>query len=126
MNIADRSLALVDLALRRRFAFIDLEPLFGAEWKAWCADRNVGADLTSLIHDRLEELNAEITATPSLGPQFRIGHSYVTPHQDERVSNGRTWFRDKVETEIGSLLDEYWYDAPEKAKKARSALLVGL
>ena len=67
-----------------------------------------------------------IAAASSLGPQFRIGHSYVTPDQDERVSNGRTWFRAKIETEIGPLLDEYWYDAPETAKKARADLLMGL
>lgn len=126
MNIADRSLALVDLALRRRFAFIDLEPLLGAEWKAWCELRGVGADATSLIQERLGALNAAIAAASSLGPQYRIGHSYVTPDQDERVSNGRTWFRAKVETEIGPLLDEYWYDAPETAKKTRADLLVGL
>jgi 5-methylcytosine-specific restriction protein B len=126
MNIADRSLALVDLALRRRFAFIDLEPLLGAEWKAWCELRGLGSDVTSLIQERLGALNAAIAAASSLGPQFRIGHSYVTPEQDERVPNGRAWFRAKVETEIGPLLDEYWYDAPETAKKARADLIVGL
>lgn len=126
MNIADRSLALVDLALRRRFAFIDLEPLLGAEWKAWCEVRGLDADVTSLIQERLGALNLAIAAASSLGPQFRIGHSYVTPDQDERVSNGRSWFRGKVETEIGPLLDEYWYDAPETARKARADLLLGL
>ncbi len=117
MNIADRSLALVDLALRRRFAFIDLEPLLGAEWKAWCELRGFGSDVTSLIQERIGALNALIAAASSLGPQFRIGHSYVTPDPDERVSNGRAWFRAKIETEIGPLLDEYWYDARETAKR---------
>ena len=55
-----------------------------------------------------------------------IGHSYVTPDEDESVSNGRSWFRSKVETEIGPLLDEYWYDAPETAKRLRGDLLAGL
>jgi 5-methylcytosine-specific restriction protein B len=126
MNIADRSLALVDLALRRRFAFIDLEPLLGAEWKAWCEVRGLNSDVTSLVQERLGALNALISASSSLGPQFRIGHSYVTPDQDERVPDGRKWFRAKVDTEIGPLLDEYWYDAPETAKKARADLLAGL
>jgi len=125
MNIADRSLALVDLALRRRFAFIDIEPLLGAEWKAWCELRGLGNDVTSLIQERVGALNARIAAASSLGPQFRIGHSYVTPDHGERVSDGRTWFRAKVDTEIGPLLDEYWYDAPETSKKARADLLVG-
>jgi 5-methylcytosine-specific restriction protein B len=126
MNIADRSLALVDLALRRRFAFIDLEPLLGVEWKAWCELRGLSSDLTRLIQERLGALNALISASKSLGPQFRIGHSYVTPDQDERISNGDSWFRAKVESEIGPLLDEYWYDAPETARQARAELLVGL
>lgn len=126
MNIADRSLALVDLALRRRFAFIDLEPLLGADWKSWCELRGLSSDVTSLIQERIRALNASIAAANSLGPQFRIGHSYVTPDADERIADGRIWFRAKVETEIGPLLDEYWYDAPETAKKARADLLVGL
>ena len=126
MNIADRSLALVDLALRRRFAFVDLEPLLGAEWKAWCEFHGLGADVSALIQERLTALNAAIASAASLGPQFRIGHSYVTPDEDERVIDGRAWFRAKVETEIGPLLDEYWYDAPERARKARADLLAGL
>ena len=126
MNIADRSLALVDLALRRRFAFVNLEPMLGEEWKMWCARHGLGAAVTSLIQERLDALNAAISAASSLGPQFRIGHSYVTPDRDERVSDGHAWFRAKVETEIGPLLDEYWYDAPDTAKKARADLLVGL
>jgi 5-methylcytosine-specific restriction protein B len=126
MNIADRSLALVDLALRRRFAFVDLEPLLGSEWEAWCRSRGLDAEVTSIIRERLGALNAVIAGANSLGPQFRIGHSYVTPDQDERVPNGQAWFRAKVETEIGPLLDEYWYDAPETARKARIDLLVGL
>jgi 5-methylcytosine-specific restriction protein B len=126
MNIADRSLALVDLALRRRFAFVDLEPRLGPEWRAWCEARGFGTDVIDLIAARIGALNATIAAAPSLGPHFRIGHSYVTPDQDERPADARIWFRAKVETEIGPLLDEYWYDAPETAKKAHADLVVGL
>jgi 5-methylcytosine-specific restriction protein B len=78
------------------------------------------------IKARIEALNDEITSAVSLGPQFRIGHSYVTPDIDETIRDSRGWFRAKVETEIGPLLDEYWYDAPEKAKAARAELLAGL
>lgn len=122
MNIADRSLALVDLALRRRFAFVDLEPCLGPAWRAWCTARGLGTDLTGRIAERIESLNARITGAQSLGPQFRIGHSYVTPEQDERISDGSAWFRAKVDTEIGPLLDEYWYDSPETAQNARAEL----
>lgn len=126
MNVADRSLAIVDLALRRRFAFIDLEPRFGAPWREWCSHRGVGLGLLAEIENRMGVLNAEISAAISLGPQFRIGHSYVTPDTDIPISDGHAWFRARVLTEIGPLLDEYWYDAPEIAKAARAKLLTGL
>jgi 5-methylcytosine-specific restriction protein B len=126
MNVADRSLAIVDLALRRRFAFIDLAPRFGEAWRSWSADRGLENAMLAEIEARIGVLNAEITAAISLGPQFQIGHSYVTPDTDELITDGRTWFRARVETEIGPLLDEYWYDAPEIAKAARVKLLAGL
>ena len=126
MNVADRSLAIVDLALRRRFAFIDLEPRFGDAWRAWCVYRGLENDLLAEIEARISALNEEITAAITLGPQFRIGHSYVTPDSDVLITDGRAWFRARVETEIGPLLDEYWYDARETAKAARAKLLAGL
>ena len=123
MNVADRSLAIVDLALRRRFAFVDLEPRFGIAWHRWCSDHGLDPNILSEIESRIRSLNDEISSTVSLGPQFRIGHSYVTPDVNEKVPDGVAWFRAKIETEIGSLLDEYWYDAPERAKAARAKLL---
>jgi 5-methylcytosine-specific restriction protein B len=125
MNIADRSLALVDLALRRRFAFIDLEPSLGPEWRDWCTARGMSIEVVDRIAERVTALNTRISEASSLGPQFRIGHSYVTPEQDERVGDGRGWFLARVETEIAPLLEEYWYDAPETAKDARVALILG-
>ena len=117
---------MVDLALRRRFAFVDLEPRFGEAWRSWCADRGIENAMLGEIEARISVLNAEIAATISLGPQFRIGHSYVTPDTVAPITDGRAWFRARVETEIGPLLDEYWYDAPETAKAARVKLLAGL
>ena len=126
MNIADRSLALVDLALRRRFAFIDLEPTLGEVWRAWVHDR-YGVETETLleIEQRLTSLNSEIAADTSLGTQFRVGHSYVTPPAGATIEDGWEWFRQVVDTEIGPLLDEYWFDAPEKSRKARERLLDG-
>jgi len=126
MNIADRSLAIVDLALRRRFAFVDLEPRLGPAWQAWCIKRGIDEAMLTDIKARIDDLNAQISSAISLGPQFRIGHSYVTPDIDETVLDSHAWFRAKVETEIGPLLDEYWYDAPETAKAARAELLARL
>jgi 5-methylcytosine-specific restriction protein B len=126
MNVADRSLALVDLALRRRFAFIDLEPLLGKAWREWVhAQYGIEYEILVEIEKRIIVLNNEIAADTSLGPQFRIGHSYVTPPRDIPISDAREWFRQVVDTEIGPLLDEYWYDAAEKSQKARERLLEG-
>jgi 5-methylcytosine-specific restriction protein B len=96
------------------------------QFLCWCEDRGLTPSVLDLIEARVGTLNVKIASAVSLGPHFRIGHSYVTPDHDERVDNGRSWFRRKVESEIGPLLDEYWYDAPEIATKARSDLLLGL
>lgn len=126
MNIADRSLALVDLALRRRFAFIDLEPVFGKPWCDWVRNQcRIDLDILTDIEKRIQLLNDEISADTSLGPQFRIGHSYVTPPLGASIDDGRNWFRQVVETEIGPLLDEYWFEVPDKAEQARQRLLEG-
>ncbi|NYS26586.1 AAA family ATPase [Rhodobacteraceae bacterium 2376] len=123
MNIADRSLALVDLALRRRFAFVTLEPQLGDLWRRWCIEEaGLTADVVDLIVGRMTALNMRIAQDRSLGPQFRIGHSYVTPPRGARIVDGESWFADVVETEIRPLLDEYWFDAPEKVSEAVAAL----
>ncbi len=119
MNIADRSLALVDLALRRRFAFVDLEPRLGATWRDWVAKEcAVDATLVADIERRIGALNDQIAADARLGKQFRIGHSYVTPAYPLEAGETRKWFQQVVETEIGPLLEEYWFDAPGGAGKA--------
>ena len=126
MNIADRSLALVDLALRRRFAFVGLEPRLSPAWRDWvvkeCA---VDPALVAEIERRIAELNDQIAADARLGKQFRIGHSYVTPAHRLEAGDTKNWFRQIVETEIGPLLDEYWFDAPDEAQKAIARLTQG-
>lgn len=126
MNVADRSLAIVDLALRRRFAFVDLEPQLGDEWRAWCRKNGLTDDVVSQIESRISNLNETIAASPALGKQFRVGHSYVTPDAEGSIADGIAWFRGRVETEIAPLLDEYWYDTPEQARKEKERLLEGL
>ena len=110
MNVADRSLALVDFALRRRFAFLDLEPNFGDAWHAWCR-QNCESDETFLttIQQRMDALNDAIATDPSLGKQFCVGHSVVTPPPETPMD--AKWFKSVVETEIRPLLAEYWFDA---------------
>lgn len=126
MNIADRSLALVDLALRRRFAFVGLEPRLGALWREWVV-KSCGIDevLVNEVEQRISNLNAHIATDARLGKQFQIGHSYVTPVHRLEPGDTRKWFRQVVETEIGPLLEEYWFDAPDEAQKATALLLQG-
>ncbi|NBU27077.1 MAG: AAA family ATPase [Caulobacteraceae bacterium] len=124
MNIADRSLALVDLALRRRFAFVSLEPTLNSSWQSWCGVWGLSEGFIEIVRERMVALNTEIAEDRALGPQFRLGHSFVTPTSP--VKNPREWFRDIVITEIEPLLSEYWFDGPEKSQEAAARLLAGL
>ena len=124
MNIADRSLALVDLAFRRRFAFVTLEPKFGKVWRDWVIQKcGVNPELAEKIERRINALNQQIEQ--DLGAQFRIGHSYVIPLQRLEHESTRDWFTQVAETEIGPLLEEYWFDSPKTAKEALDKLIAG-
>jgi 5-methylcytosine-specific restriction protein B len=126
MNTADRSLALVDLAFRRRFAFINLEPSLGEPWRDWVVNqKQMAADAAHEIEQRLERLNATISADSRLGQAFCIGHSYVTPHQSLEGRSSRDWFAEVVASELKPLLQEYWFDAPEQAAREVERLLEG-
>ena len=121
MNVADRSIAMVDLALRRRFAFVDLEPTFGEVWRNWVNEQcGIPLEFLRTIERKMTALNEQIAADRSLGPQFRVGHAVVTPAPETSIDNPTEWFRRVVETEIGPLLDEYWFD-PSDANKAEDA-----
>jgi 5-methylcytosine-specific restriction protein B len=126
MNIADRSLALVDMAFRRRFAFVDLEPSLGDPWRQWVINRRqMEPTVASSIEQRLEQLNSTIAADTRLGKAFRIGHSYVTPSQSLEGRSSRDWFAEVVATELRPLLHEYWFDAPDVADREADRLLEG-
>ena len=127
MNVADRSLALVDLALRRRFAFINLEPALGDTWRNWVGEKyEIDTSFLADIERRLTALNQTIATDSLLGPQFRIGHSVVTPSGEDEIDDPVSWFRQVVETEIGPLLDEYWFDQTGKANEEKAKLLQSL
>lgn len=123
MNTADRSLSLVDYALRRRFAFVAMEPLYGStKFRAHLDAHGVPEDVVNRIVNGMSELNQAIGADRmNLGPGFRIGHSFFTPIA--AVDDPDAWFRRIVETEIHPLLEEYWFDAPETADQWRDQLL---
>lgn len=113
MNTADRSLAMLDYALRRRFAFFELEPGFETtgfrEYKM-----GLGSEKFDKLIACVESLNHVISNAESLGDGFRIGHSYfcnLSPDTiDDQVLSGI------VEYELIPLLKEYWFDEPSKVK----------
>lgn len=124
MNLADRSLAMVDFALRRRFAFASLEPQIGTRWREWVVkERGVEDSLADDVAARIQRLNDQIRTDQSLGPHFCIGHSFITPAEPLASGTTREWFRNVVETEIGPLLQEYWFDDPKKADTATLELM---
>ena len=123
MNIADRSLSIVDYALRRRFAFVNLRPEFESPvFREWLAERDMEHDLIELIVERMSQLNRTIAEDPLLGENYCIGHSFYCPRGDDFSSLSRKWFDAIATTEIIPLLHEYWFDAPSKAKDAAAAL----
>ena len=124
MNLADRSLAMVDYALRRRFAFMTLRPQYGsAQFREWLTMRNMDSRLVERIVSRMTALNDEIAEDNLLGENYQIGHSYFCPKGDDFSALGEEWFRGVVETEIAPLFDEYWFDDRQRAKEAKQNLL---
>ena len=124
MNTADRSLAMVDYALRRRFGFISMAPQFDSpKFKAHLVDNNVPNALVSKIIDKLTSLNNQISEeTKTLGPDYQIGHSYFCPYGND-ISYDETWYNNVIKYELKPLLQEYWFDDLDKAEEAVSNLL---
>jgi len=114
MNTADRSLALVDYALRRRFGFIDLQPAFGRErFSEYLLKQGMPDEMLSQINTRMAALNRAIREDrKNLGPGYEIGHSYFVPSGEEENLD-ETWYASVVATEIAPLLREYWFDQPD-------------
>jgi 5-methylcytosine-specific restriction protein B len=115
MNLADRSLAIVDFALRRRFAFADLAPQLNHTWQAWVARRNrIDEEFLAALARRIDTLNATIAQDRSLGEQYCIGHSFFTPSTATSIEDPHRWVADVVASEIRPLLAEYWFDDPDR------------
>lgn len=124
MNVADRSLAIVDMALRRRFAFIELKPLFAEDWVEHVSGLGYDRDLLETYGERLKALNDAITKDSALGRQYCVGHSYFTP--SVTLETGLTtdgWWQRVVDTDVRPLLEEYWFDRPALAEAACQKLL---
>ena len=116
MNTADRSLAVLDYALRRRFGFFQMAPGFRTDGFA-ARQKKLGSLSFDRLVDRIIELNAAIADDPALGHGFAIGHSYLSIPSDTQSDEDATsaWLQSVVEDELVPLLDEYWFDEPNKA-----------
>lgn len=119
MNTADRSLAMIDYALRRRFSFYEMKPAFeDSGFRAYIEEKH-DPHLKNLVK-ALIELNKVIAEDDSLGNGFCIGHSYLCNLE------GNYDLECIVEYDIIPMLREYWFDNEERfnneAQKLRDAL----
>ena len=118
MNTADRSLAMLDYALRRRFAFFELAPAFESEgFRNFTKGAN-NPKFSKLLNT-VTLLNEEIERDESLGRGFRIGHSYF--YTTDAVTD--EWLHSVVHYELIPLLEEYWFDSQETLETWRLSLL---
>ncbi len=127
MNTADRSLAMVDYALRRRFSFFEMRPAFSSDgFQKYQArlcnsannDNCSGDNRFGLLIEAIEQLNLEIERDYALGKGFCIGHSYFC---NQEVYSDE-WLSMVVKYDILPMLEEYWFDMPEKVERWREIL----
>ena len=127
MNLADRSLAGMDYAMRRRFAFVTLEPQFGKDvFVRWLGNKGVPDTMIERINSRMSALNEVIASDSSLGRNFAVGHSYFCDISDGGEGDWDGWYRNIVKTEIEPLLEEYWFDNLGRADEEVGNLLDGV
>jgi len=121
MNTADRSLAMVDYALRRRFAFLPLHPIFNDRFANYLM-RVLPKEFVEKLIEKMTQLNETITNEQHLGTGFTIGHSYFCqlPQNKEETLD---WYQDIIEFEIAPILREYWFDNLDKAESEITKLM---
>jgi len=121
MNTADRSLAMIDYALRRRFSFYTVEPGFESDgfrkYLNTLNDDTLNALITEVI-----ALNKAITDNPSLGAGFCIGHSYFCGQKSDADEDLNGWMSSVVDYDIVPMLEEYWFDEPDKVRLWKNRL----
>ena len=117
MNTADRSLAMIDYALRRRFAFYEIAPAFSSKgFRAY--QKEFASERFDRLVQQIEQLNDAIERDDSLGRGFRIGHSYLCGMDEARYE----LLEQVIDFEIVPLLEEYWFDEPGKVRDWKSRL----
>lgn len=119
MNTADRSLAMIDYALRRRFSFFDIEPGFDSEGFVKYQS-SLANETFNLLIEKVQDLNREITADKSLGKGFCIGHSYFCNKKQEDCTE--EWMQAVVDYDILPMLSEYWFDDAAKLQRWENIL----
>jgi len=117
MNTADRSLAMIDYALRRRFSFFEVEPGFDSEGFIHYQNELNNETLNELVN-KVKDLNREISLDKSLGKGFCIGHSYFCG----RDVCTEEWLHSIVDYDILPMLSEYWFDDPNKIQRWENIL----
>jgi 5-methylcytosine-specific restriction protein B len=117
MNTADRSLAMIDYALRRRFSFFDIEPGFDSDGFIKYQKKFSNDTFDTLI-DCIKELNQTIARDNSLGKGFCIGHSYFCNASECTTE----WMKDVVDFDILPMLSEYWFDNDSELQRWESNL----
>lgn len=119
MNTADRSLALIDYALRRRFSFFEMKPSFETDgFKRYQSELN-NETLNNLI-SCVKDLNKEISEDEALGKGFCIGHSYFCGQTQEGCTE--EWLHTVVDYDIIPMLSEYWFDDSQKLEYWKNKL----
>lgn len=114
MNTADRSLAMLDYALRRRFAFVELCPAFDSDgFRDYCAGLD-NPRFEALVRE-VESLNRAIAEDESLGEGFCIGHSYFCNMEADSCTDAA--LASIVDYELIPMLKEYWFDEPSKVRE---------
>jgi 5-methylcytosine-specific restriction protein B len=108
MNTADRSLAIVDYALRRRFAFITLQPDYGNNFRSFLASKGLSAGMVEHICSAVTKVNSKIKEDINLGEGFQIGHSYFCTFITNEDEN--KWWNEILSFELKPLLEEIWFD----------------
>ena len=117
MNTADRSLAMIDYALRRRFSFFEVEPGFDSDGFIQYQNDLNNETLNELV-SRVKDLNKEIALDKSLGKGFCIGHSYFCG----RDVCTEEWLHSIVDYDILPMLSEYWFDDATKLQRWKNIL----
>ena len=117
MNTADRSLAMIDYALRRRFSFFEMYPGFATEgFKSY--QLSLGNEKLDKLIQGIQTLNEAISSDDSLGNGFCIGHSYFCNQTEFSME----WLENVVEYDIEPMLKEYWFDDIQKYESHISLL----